>query len=70
VKWCQGASKAGGSKQEGQVLQSHIAHFVSSEEQAMVMMDAFLAGDVSIDFPSERATCRKMKKGQATVLKR
>jgi hypothetical protein len=62
--------KQKGQKQKGQVLQSHIAHFVSSEEQAMVMMDAFLAGDVSIDFPSERATCRKMKRGQATVLKR
>lgn len=24
----------------------------------MVMMDAFLAGDVSIKFPDERATCR------------
>ena len=24
----------------------------------MVMMEVFLAGDVSIDFPSERATCR------------
>ena len=23
----------------------------------MVMMDAFVAGDVSIEFPSERATC-------------
>ena len=27
----------------------------------MVMMNAYLAGDVSIDFPSERATIRNEK---------
>ena len=36
----------------------------------MVMMEAFLAGEGAIDFPSERATCRKMKREQATFLRR
>jgi hypothetical protein len=36
----------------------------------MVMMDSFLAGDGSIEFPDERATCRKMRRGQATFLAR
>ena len=31
----------------------------------MVTMKVFLAEDGSIDFPSERATCRKMKRRQA-----
>ncbi len=30
----------------------------------MVMMDAFLAGDESIEFPDVRATCREMKEGR------
>lgn len=37
---------------------------------AMVVMDAFLVGGGSIEFPDERATCRKMKRWQATVLTR
>ena len=36
----------------------------------MVMMEAFLAGDGSIEFPDERATCRTMKRGRATFLRR
>ena len=36
----------------------------------MVMLDAFMAGDGSIGFPDERATCRKMKRWQATFLTR
>ncbi len=36
----------------------------------MAMMDAFLVGYRSVDFPSERATCRKMKRWQATLLTR
>jgi len=36
----------------------------------VLMMDAFLAGEGSIDFPSERGTSRKMKRWQATFLMR
>ena len=36
----------------------------------MGMMGAFLVGYVSIDFPSERASYREMKRGQATFLTR
>jgi hypothetical protein len=36
----------------------------------MVMMEAFLAGDGSIEFPDERATYRTMKRGRATFLRR
>lgn len=36
----------------------------------MVMMDVFLAGDDSIEFPGERATLCKINRCQATFLTR
>lgn len=36
----------------------------------MVTMEAFLAGDGSIESSDERASCRKMKRRQATFLAR
>jgi hypothetical protein len=36
----------------------------------MAMMGAFMAGDGSIEFPDECATCREMKRGRATFLTR
>jgi hypothetical protein len=35
----------------------------------MVKLDAFLAGDVSVDFPDERATCR-YEQATGTVIRR
>lgn len=40
------------------------------EAKALVMMEAFLEGDGSIDFPSERVTSRRMKRWQTTFLTR
>ena len=61
------------------VLQGDIQMVAKTREQrflvkvlgcifASSVCEAFLAGDGSIEFPSERATCRKMKRGQATFL--